>query len=351
MSECKRDDVSRKLAMALSPQEFPSEAAELEAHLRDCQTCQEELHTLGLIDSFLREHKEALADVCDVCPSAEELAEFARGGAADPSVNAHVGCCSACSEEVKLARDLQQEDLSGGSARPTRAQRTFLQRTIEREYGGRGESWASRLTGFVEAVKDHLSFPSMLVGAVAAAALVVCLLPHGAGTGAVVPGFSAVTWDLPVPAGTKTVEPGAPAVGEPAFGEKKVALIILLSEKDHLSQSQVDHIYRQMDIATKLHGSYQFLQPKQVQAAMGIPQAVDDPDQLAQTVFTKVQANYLLFVRIEKQDALYSLKGMLYEQGQHAKRARISHMGITLDRIPSNITTIGCELLIEAEFS
>jgi hypothetical protein len=352
MSQCKRDEASRNLAMAISPEEFPSEAAELEAHVQDCQGCQEELHALRLIDAFLREHKDALADERSACPSAEDLVEFAQTGEADPSCTTHIASCTSCSEEVGLARGVNREDLSAGFERPPSVQRRFIMACVEREYGRPAPSWHSRLAALVTAVRDRLSFPSMLVGAVAAAALVVCLLPQGKGTGAMVPALSAVTWDVPDASMQKIPsQPVAPAGMTPLVADKKIAVIILVSEKDQLSQSVLDRIYREVDIATKLSGSYRFVSPKEIQKALGTPKPVDDPDRLALTVFRKVPAHYVLFVRIEKQDSLYSLWGMLYERGQNAKRARISHMGIPMDRIPSHITTIGSELLLEADFS
>jgi hypothetical protein len=346
MANCTRHDLSAKLAAALSSEEFPEDFAAIEKHLSSCGPCREELHALRLLDGFLRAHREELRDAVSGCPSSAALVDFAEGTVVDPEVSAHCAHCADCAEQVALIRDLQREELPHGYQMPTLAQQRFLRDTVSAQYGSAQASPISRITTFLETLRSSLSLPSLALGAVAAALLIVFLMPRGPKQESLMPLMSDVTWSSSVPSATK-----GPLPGEPAIPRKKVALIVVTSAKSALSAPQVHDMYDRIDVAKTLGSSYEFLTPKDLQDALGRPQEVQDLRTLADRIFSRTKPEYVLVFQIAKDESAYSLRGSLFEKKRGNEKIRIFHSGLTLDRVPSVIAAMSSELLLEAEFS
>ncbi len=248
---------------------------------------------------------------------------------------------------MELIRDLQRQELPHGRQRPTLAQQRLIRDAVSAQYGTSQESLASRITEFLETLRAALSFPSLAVGAVAAALLIVFLMPRGPKQELLIPLMSDVTWSSSVPSATKSPLPS----GQPAAQRKKVAVIVVTSEKSALSETQVHEMYDRIDLAKKLGSSYEFLSPKDLQQALGKPQGVQNLKTLADRVFSRTTLEYVIFFQIAKHESVYSLKGVLFESKGGNEKVHIFHSGLTLDRVPSVITVMGSELLLEAEYS
>jgi len=112
MEPCARPDIAERLIITLSSSDFaPDEVAELEAHLKECPSCQEEMIALKRMETFLIQNKDLVAESLSPCPSIEKLSAFATGEMTEDSLEYHIQFCNDCREHVALIRELLQEQL------------------------------------------------------------------------------------------------------------------------------------------------------------------------------------------------------------------------------------------------
>ncbi len=346
MTECKRHDVAEKLAMALSPEDFPADMAEVDRHLQECTECREELKYLMLLDNFLKQHKDELAPAFEKCPTEEALMEFATGEARDASVADHLDICEGCREFVRIVRELHEEDLAPVKAEPSLEEKALIRAEVAREYGLKEKPELQPQPGFLQKLTAALHIPSMALGAVVAALLVVVLLPQRPVDKSLRPVLSDAMWKIAPSEITKTPgdrphQPGA---------LNKVALVLMIPADSVLSQAELDRIYENLDLPRNLSTIYRFIPPAEMKQALAEAKESADISEFADLVLTKSGANYLLLFEVLKSPDGYKLNGSVFRPQAKTRISMILQTRLKLEDLPSRISAAGSELLMEADF-
>ncbi len=342
MTECKRDHRNRNLAVALAPDEFPRDAAEIEDHVGNCEPCREELNALKALDAFLREHKDELSDVMSDCPAPDRLVKFAAGEQPEDSVAAHLECCPDCREQVDLVRDLYRLDRIEGDPPIDSAQRAAVRRAVSRVCGSQETTASLSLGGLFDRIRELLHVPSLALGAVAAALLVVLLLPRGSQEQRVVPVFSDATWNVPR---SQFVGKSLFESEKAATTKKRVALVLLVSGTGGPTGTEVEEIYRKVAIVGKPTALFDFMAPEQVKAAAAMRVGPGNIEQLTGSLREAVPVDYLLLFLITESKGRYDLTGKLVTNGAHSPQLGAFRTGIAKERLPSRIGSMAADLL------
>jgi hypothetical protein len=346
METCKRPDISERIILGLAPTEFPKEFGEIQEHLADCPACKDELDTLKKLDLFLRANKGLLAEALCPCPSVDALMAVATGEDSNPDDELHVSLCPSCAEQVQLLRELSQEKIEQSDGIPSPGAKSLILSTVNREYGMAEEPQPGTLQKLLELFTNWLHVPSLAMGVAAAALLVFVLIPEQPKESAVTPALSAVTWEKP-----PVVDKGPLAPKGEIFERKRVALILLFATRNQGSPVAADQLYSELDIVKRLGQVYDFLSPKEIKEALSASHVSGSTVTVADLVFEKTPADYVLTFEILHSHAFNAVKGTLFERGQKIDRGSISQTGVAVPRIPSKITLIGTQLLLDAEHS
>ncbi len=96
---------------------------------------------------------------------------------------------------------------------------------------------------------------------------------------------------------------------------------------------------------------FDFLSPRDVKDTLSGREVSGSPVVVADLIFMKTSADYVLTFEILQSHAFNAVKGTIFERGQKIDRGSISQTGVTIPRIPSKITLMGTELLFDAEHS
>jgi len=344
MGACKRPDIAERLMMALSPSDFPHEAAELEAHLKECPACREEMKALRRMEKFLGDNKDLMAELLSPCPEADALTSFALGEASDPSVERHLELCIDCREQVALIRELSQEKLDSGKLSASAQERSFFHEAVAKEYGPAKRREARAIQNLWETVSDWLNIPSLALGAAVAALLMVFLMPRGPEELRLTPVLSSAVWEKPSDTTKGPLEPK-----ELLTARKKVAVILLLHGASEPLGQDAEQIYSKLEIVKKLGAAYDFLSPKEIKEALAGREVSGNLINVADAIFDRTSADYLLAFEILPANAGDAVKGTLFQRDRKGDLGSISQTGLSISRIPSRITTMGAELLLEAE--
>jgi anti-sigma factor RsiW len=342
MTECKRDHGNRNLAMALAPGEFPRYAAEIEDHVGTCESCREELNALKALDAFLREHKDELSDVMSDCPTPDQLVKFASGEQPEESVAAHLECCPDCREQVELVRDLYRLDPSEGDPQAHSAQKAAVRRAVSRVCGSQEKTASISLGGLLHRIRELLHVPSLALGAVAAALLVVVLLPRGPQEQRVIPVFSDVGWNVPPP---RFVGKSLFESEKTANTKKKVALVLLVSGTGGPTGTEVEGIYRKVDLMEKLSGSFDFMAPEKVKTAAAMRVGPGNIEKLTGSLREALPVDYLLLFRISESKGQYDLTGKLVTKDINGPQIGAFRSGVVKEGLASRIGLMGADLL------
>ncbi|MBI5568368.1 MAG: hypothetical protein HY914_00330 [Desulfomonile tiedjei] len=348
MKKCTGQEISEKLAMALSPAEFPQEIDGLHDHIRDCSACQEELAALEQAHRFLSTYAVQLGSSMSGCPSSDTIVALARKELVDPTIESHVGSCPRCAQEVELIEELSRETCEGGDPELSLHEKKFIRNKIAEVYSAPAQGWGQRVKAAIQALRADLSLPSLALGAVAAALLMIVILPRSAEKEVLFPVFSDVVWH---DGASRLMAKGPFPGGQPA-AEKKIAVLIVVPEKSGFSQSQLDETYEKVDLAKRLGGSYEIVSPRDLRAALQhkVPPG-EGLKAVADQAFSTLGVDYLLCFELHPSAEGVSLQGMLFQKGMEGTQATITQTKLALSRIPSRITAIAAQLLLDAEHS
>ncbi len=130
------------------------------------------------VAGMLQKYRAELAPVLSECPSAEDITSLAAGDIVNPSVLSHLECCEHYRDEVRLALEALQLEVSASEETPSAAHMAQVRRAVAREYGLTSES---RCQSIVVKVQDFFAgfrIPS-LVAAALVGSLVLLVVPHG----------------------------------------------------------------------------------------------------------------------------------------------------------------------------
>jgi hypothetical protein len=346
MGSCKKEDMSERLMMALWPEQFPDEQPSIQGHLRDCPKCREELEMLRKFDTFIKEHKNELASAVSDCPASGALVEFALGEKLDQAIEGHLECCEECRKQVRLVQHLTQHDLSAvDEAALSLEERILIRKAVSAEYGEEEKAAPSSLRRYLDKLKANFNVPSLALGAVTAAVLLIFLLPQAPKEAPFHLVLSEVVWSL---AG-ETINKGDGLFQRPLKPGKKVAVVIVVDAPDLLAQADTDDLYRALDMSNELGDGYELLSPAETKKALDDSrQKIDELSDLAEQVFGKTDADYVLAFRISRSGSMNALTGSLVRRGREDQVESLSHTGLSRERLPKRIKWIGTELLLEA---
>jgi hypothetical protein len=348
MKKCTGQQICEKLAMALSPAEFPQEIDGIYDHVRDCDACQEELDAMGQVHRYLHTYAAVLESSMSGCPSSDAIVAFTQGERLDPAIEAHIRTCPLCAQELELIADLKQDVCEEGDTEPSIHERDFIRSKIAEAYGAPVPGWGPRIREAIQAVTAGLSFPSLALGAVAAALFIMVVLPRGAEKEILFPAFSDVVWQdgaskLMAKEPFRSVQPAA---------AKKIALLVVLPEQSGFSQAQLDEIYEKVDLAKRLAGSYEVVSPRAMRTALKDKvQPGESLHGMADQAFSALGVDYLLCFELQPLAEGLSLKGILFEKGMEDPPATFTQTRLAFNRIPSRIMAIAAQLLLDAEHS
>ncbi len=345
MTPCQRPDISERLMMALSPAEFPEEASEIEEHAKQCSSCRHELADLRQLESVIKEQKEQLAEAVRPCPDPEMLFNFATGEKVLRNVGNHIELCADCAEQVSLIRELKKENLDSSKTPVPRRTGELIHAAVRQEYGQARRPNLRTIRDLLSALTEFFHFPSLALGAAVAALLLLLVLPYKPEGLVLSPAFSSVSWQVASLA-SKGTAPKSSLVAK-----QKVALIILLPRDIKLSSEEIDKIYADIALASKLGGFYNFISPGKLKVSLKDQTLPQNSAAVAEVAAGKTGANYVLIFEILPSKSGYTLVGRLYKRAGKEQRGSISQTGLPLSAIPSRITGIGAELLLEAESS
>lgn len=342
MTECKRNHRDRNLALALAPDEYPRDAEEIEVHVAMCESCREELDALKALDAFLREHGDELSDVMADCPTPDQLVKFASGEQPDDFMEAHLEYCPDCREQVELVRDLYRLDPSEGDPQPRSAQKAAVRRAVSKVCGSREKTAAISPGGLLHRIRELLHFPSLALGAVAAALLVVALFPRSPQEQRVIPVFSDVRWNAPAP---RFVGKSLFESEKPVTAKKKVALVLLVSGTGGPTGTEVADIYRKVNLVGMLGGSFDFMAPEDVKTAAAKRVAPGNMEKLTGSLSEALPVDYLLLFRISESKGRYDLAARLVTKDVNDSRIGAFRSGIAKEGLASRIGSMGADLL------
>ncbi len=344
MEPCARPDIAERLIIALSSSDFaPDEVEELDAHLKECPSCREEMTALKRMETFLIQNKDLVAESLSPCPSIEKLTAFAAGEMTEDSLEDHIRVCNDCREHVALIRELLQEQIpTGQRSTSKREKQRFCEAALQAYPESKPRQGAIRT--IFDKLNDLFYIPSLAMGAAAAALLMIVLMPKAPQEMQLVPALSNVVWEKP-----SVSAKGDFAPKTSPLPKKKIALILLFRGPEQATPQNADDIYSKLDIAKRLGATYDFLSPKDIGTATGGRLISGSLTSVSHDVFEKTDADYLLTFEILKANTGTVLKGTLFERGRKVDRGSISQTGLTVSHVPSKITLIGTELLFESE--
>jgi hypothetical protein len=345
MTSCQRPDMSERLMMALSPQEFPQEMAELEEHLKDCASCRHELAVLRQLETVIKKQNEQLGEAVRPCPDPEILFDFATGENVQQSVRNHIGLCAGCAEQISMIRELRLEHLDSSLVSvPSRARR-LVHAAFQKEYGQARQPILQAIIELASKAAQLLHVPSLAIGAVAASLLLLLVVPHKPEGLVFRPALSGVSWQESS-AAFKGMEP------EPSpMTRLKVALIILLPSDLKLPAAEVDGIYANIAVPSTLGTFYYFLSPAEIKDALKEERLAQNGAAVAKIVARKAGTHYVLTFEILPSKKGYTLKGRLFSGLAGKERLSMSQTGLMLSAIPARISRMSAELLYEEEAS
>jgi hypothetical protein len=217
---------------------------------------------------------------------------------------------------------------------------------VSREYGPVEEPGPGLGERMLETLRSWLQVPSLALGAAIATLVMVFLVPHGPKEAPLMLAVSNVVWEKPSLAGKEGFVPK-----EEPLGKKKVALILLTRGETQPPLPHVDEMYSKLDIAKRLAAAYDFLSPKEIKDALSGAQISGNLMAVADLVFEKIPADYVLAFEILESTTGNAVQGTLYQRGRQTDCGSISQTGLPISRMPSRITSMGVELLLEAEQS
>ncbi|MEW6347762.1 MAG: hypothetical protein AB1646_01760 [Thermodesulfobacteriota bacterium] len=342
MEECTREDLCELLMRALSPDDRPEEVPGLMDHARECARCAEELKMHANFHHFLRDHRAELAAAVSACPETEALVRFVMKGSPDPEVETHLAHCRPCAEQAKLVAELERTVLDSADAptRPTAAQWGAVRSAVAREYGRPPEAkptlWQRVLAGVIEA----LHVPSLAAGAVAAALVLLVVLPH---TGSLrEPAFTVALSDSPWEASGMIKHPNMKPVST-----RKAAVLILQGPANGLAPEQIDKIYGSLNLADAVSSDVEFISPPTLKEKLAdSATGVRSVEQLRQLVRDRTDAQYLLIFQINAGRESKSLTAALMDRGHAEPLGTIRQTGISIsaERLPDRMKSMTGDL-------
>jgi hypothetical protein len=345
MNQCSKPEISDQLMMALWPEEFPGSMPELQAHLDECPVCREELDILRQLGETLQDRKKDLVDGLSPCPEPDDIFEFALHKRGKPGIQDHIALCSDCAEQASLVREILYEDFGTANVSMSSGEKQLIRRNVLREYGPVPGTFVEKIRDFLISI-SAIHFPSLAMGAAAAVLIFLVVLPRGSEQVRMMPVFSDVTWKAPETSAPKSM---GPAIGIPA--REKVDLIILVSPELKLPKEEIDHIYREIDLAARLAANYDFVSQEEIKRALGDTRDSRTASDAARRTQSKTGADYALVFEISRSGNAYSLRGTLFRSKATSATGAISQSGLRMKAIPSRITNMGAELILEAETS
>jgi anti-sigma factor RsiW len=344
MEPCARPDIAERLIITLSSSDFaPDEVAELQEHLKECPSCQEEMTALKRMETFLIHNKDLVAESLSPCPSIEKLSAFAAGEMRENSLEYHTQLCKECREHVALIRELLQEQIPTRHKSASKQEKQRFCKAALQAYPENKPRQGAIRTIF-DKLNDLFYIPSLALGAAVAALLMIVIVPKAPHEMQLVPALSNVVWE----------KPSLPAKGDLApktspLAKKKIALILLFRGPEQAMPENADQIYSKLDIAKRLGATYDFLSPNDISTALGGRLISENLISVSHDVFEKTDADYLLTFEILKANSGAVLKGTLFERGRKIYRGSISQTGLAVSQLPPKITLMGTELLFESE--
>jgi anti-sigma factor RsiW len=333
--------------MALFPGELPDAMPELEEHLKQCSSCSHELEMLRKLDGAIRDLRDQLAYLLSPCPDPDGLFKFALGEGVAPDVESHIALCPDCAEQVSLIKELVQEDLEQEKATPTPRAKERIRDAVLREYGSGRQPFLQGAVDFLVALKQYFHVPSLAAGAAVAAVLLLLVMPQKPEKAALHPALSNVGWKASSSQAVKELTQHQRLLSP----ERKVALVMLLPSEVRLSQAQIDKIYEEVDISARLAGQYELVSPAVMKRVFQNVGSFESTSAVAKYTAGRTGANYILTFEILPSGSSYSLKGTLFREGQATETGSIFQSGLALSGIPSRITSMAAELILEAESS
>lgn len=344
MTDCTKPNISELLVKYLSPEEFPEDRRQIEEHLRDCPECREELEMLRKLHDSMKEHRAELADAVSPCPSDAAIAAFVLGETSDLSIERHAEYCAQCRTAIELARAVSREETAPGEEeRLTAEERILISNTVKSEYGGQQPKKRASIFDRAWNLFQTFHIPSLAVGAVAAALLLILLMPHTPEQSPLKVVLSDVIWDA---AGREMTKSGDifEQLHRPA---KKVTTIILLAKGSDIAPKEIEEIYRKADLAAAAGPQYEVISPGDLKKAFGsAPATVRNARSVADLIFGKIDADYCLIFEIEGSGETETLRGTLFEKSRQKALAGMSRSNLVKGRIPEGIIGMGKELLM-----
>ncbi len=331
MAQCNRKDLSEVLLRALSPKDRPEDVPGLLEHVQECPRCAKELEIHRNVRAFVQRNRAALEAAFSECPDAGALVQFAADGMTDHAVSRHVDSCRQCQDELGLIQDLGKGSLDTNRV-PDRlavAQWGFVRSKVEEVYGPPPVEHRGFLQRLVRGAKEFLHVPSLAAGALAAALVLLVVLPRPGADKPFNVELSDVSW-------AQRKEPGA----------DKVAIVILVGKGSSLPPNEIGNIYKELYKAEGFNPSLAFITPADLkQAVAGAADNVHDLNSLRKTVLAATHARYLLAFNIGAGQAPMTVKASLLDREHDRELSAIVQTGVGPERLQDRIQSMAVDLL------
>ena len=347
MTECNRKDLAEVLILALPSSQVPEKAAEILHHTEECPHCREELDMYANLATLIRKHRDNLAPAVYGCPDADALVGFASATEPDPAIKDHLAYCCECREQVETLRRVIQEqsDAATITDRPTVAELGFLRDKVVERYGAQRTDKQGLIQRFFSEIMEGLNFPSLAVGAVATALLLVCVLPRAIPQQSYRLALSDVSW----PSGQEEISKTDHWLEPVPESVKEVALVILDGRDKAVAQKDIDALYEQFSRRDVIGPTYTVISPSDLKHALaGSPGSVRDLSGLWSQVQTKTRADYFIAVQITGEPRSITLNATLFGRGNTEDLGRITQTRVTTKLLPERIKGMASDLIAQA---
>ncbi len=351
MTECNRPDLAEILILALPSSKMPDKATEILQHVQECPHCKKELEMYANLQTLIRDHRAELASALADCPDADALVRFASSTEPDPAVQDHVAHCCDCQEQMEILRDVMRESTDAPSVpdRPSGEELRFLKEAVAKQYGAPRQPQPETppfLQRFFSRIFGALHVPSLALGAVVAALLLICIWPRGIVERSYRVALSDVKWPAPEETVSKSdhwLEPVPESV-------KQVALVILDGSEKPLPKKNVDALYQQLSLQEVLGPSYSVMSPSDLKHDLaGSPGSVRDLSTLWSEVQTKTHADYFIVVQIAEKPGSITLKSTLYRRGYPKQLGSITQTQVPAELLPDRIRSMAADLTAQTQ--
>lgn len=266
--------------------------AMVEEHVSKCSDCTRELHSLDEILRPLKAHKEA------ICPERWQLYDFAETGD-DPTgkLAGHLEKCPLCQEDFGAYKSLCEK-----TAMPLRVHEAFEKHFRQADKTELEPGSKISLLSLLERFLELFRIPTMALGAVAAAILVVVLVyPRGDIQPFI--GLSSATWG-------QTEDEMTPKSSVARQTKPKVGMVISFKDfKKTWPKEKIDSLYQAVQPTPQMYERFDFVPPARWKDAIGkLGFKSDDRKEMLEKLRQEFDVKVAIFVEIISEGDSYRIE-------------------------------------------